>query len=169
MTAESIERYYDALARYREACENADNEEPLLESNNDHNTPGGQVSCETDEDVDVFNPEIVDSSLADDASSEIIHSSKVAPDTRIAAAARLDEALHAIRRQDRDAFDKSVGLLMEFGINFMQMTRTAGDWVKAYPWEIATVIVPLITLACTPAVLGAVGFTASGVAAGKSS
>jgi|SRR5690242_12067752 len=166
MTSESIERYYDALARYREACEDADNEEPLLGGSNYHNTPGGQVSRETDEDS--FSPEFVDSSLAD-ARSEIIHSNEVAPDTRFTAAARLDKALHAILKQDRDAFEKSAGLLIEFGVNIKQMVGTASDWVKAYPWEIATIVIPLVTFACTPAMLSAAGFTAGGIAAGKSS
>jgi hypothetical protein len=46
------------------------------------------------------------------------------------------------------------------------LAKVLGIWIRAHPWETATIIIPLILLACTPAILGAVGFGAGGVIAG---
>ena len=46
------------------------------------------------------------------------------------------------------------------------LMKAAVEWIRLHPWETAALIIPIVLMACTPAFLGLVGFTASGVAAG---
>ncbi|KAF1842156.1 uncharacterized protein K460DRAFT_293919 [Cucurbitaria berberidis CBS 394.84] len=63
-----------------------------------------------------------------------------------------------------DAVNSALEALRKLGI--IDWAKLAGRWMKEHPWQTVAMIVPLILLACTPAILGAMGFTPVGVAAG---
>jgi hypothetical protein len=83
-----------------------------------------------------------------------------------AAAAQSKDAIRAIATKTQDGLDVAIAALKKMGIDVL--AKTAFEWIKAHPWETAAIIVPLILLGCTPAILGAFGFTAGGIAAGTS-
>lgn len=83
----------------------------------------------------------------------------------LAAVGHITKALRALRRNTIDVFERAVARLRELKI--VDRAKIVGAWIKAHPWETAAIVVPLILLACTPAILGAVGFTPGGVAACK--
>ena len=169
MTAASIEKYYDAVARYRAACADAGEEEgQLLQgwNNNDGEEPDA-AQTSNDADADAAETESVDGGPAD-LSSKIIRNAGVAPDDRVAATAHLNASLRALNEQDKSGFVHAIGSLAKLGVNVNRMAKRALNWVKERPWETATILIPLIVLTCTPGIIGAVGFTAGGIAAGKS-
>ncbi|KAF1828095.1 hypothetical protein BDW02DRAFT_652255 [Decorospora gaudefroyi] len=81
------------------------------------------------------------------------------------AGVHLRNAILAFGRTARQAFDKAIEALRRIGV--IDVAKAASQWIKAHPWETAAIVVPLTLLACTPAFLSLVGFTASGIAAGS--
>jgi hypothetical protein len=51
-------------------------------------------------------------------------------------------------------------------LGFIGVVQATTAWMKADPQETAAMGIPLILLACTPAILSAMGFTVTGIAAG---
>ncbi|KAF2133286.1 hypothetical protein P153DRAFT_381724 [Dothidotthia symphoricarpi CBS 119687] len=74
-------------------------------------------------------------------------------------------AFQAWITKSAEAFDDAIAALRK--MNFVEVAKAAGAWVKEHPWETAAIVIPLILLACTPAFLTAAGFTAGGIAAGS--
>lgn len=73
-------------------------------------------------------------------------------------------AIQVCGEKVKDAVDSAVEKLKELRV--MNRAKAAGNWMKERPWETATIVIPPALLACTPAILGAVGFTAGGIEAG---
>jgi hypothetical protein len=73
-------------------------------------------------------------------------------------------AIRAARAQAEDALELAVKALKKLDVT--TVVKAAIEWIKSHPWESAAVIVPLVLMACTPALLGLAGFTAGGVVAG---
>lgn len=168
MTADSIRKCCGAIAAWLKSRRSDHSEEALPKGDDTREKPGERTSSEEDEDTDTPKPEYVERALSN-ASSDIVGSNGVAPDDRVAATAHLKAALEALSKQDKDAFGRAINSLVKFGINIDHLAKTTLEWVNAHPWETAAIIIPLILLACTPAILGAVGFTAGGIAAGMPS
>lgn len=78
-----------------------------------------------------------------------------------------DSASHFFKADDKDRINQAITSLTKLGFDINTLGKAVKAWIKAHPWEFAAIVVPLVILACTPAVLGAVGFTAGGIAAGK--
>ncbi|KZM28362.1 uncharacterized protein EKO05_0005186 [Ascochyta rabiei] len=159
LTGKSIEKYYHDLARDHAARAAADQKAK------------GQAGNE-----DTVNRDFEDENLTrkasgsiqhDDPVSEIIRTANVAPEAQYEASAHLSTALRALNKKEMDTFQHSMGALMKLGVDVKVVGRKTLEWVKAHPWETAAIINPLILLACTPFILGAVGFTSSGIAAGS--
>jgi len=86
--------------------------------------------------------------------------------TVVSAACHITKAMHAFRNQAIGAFEIAIAYLRKIGI--IDLAKIVRLWIKEHPWETAAIVVPLIMLACSPAILGALGFTAGGIAAGLS-
>jgi len=82
-----------------------------------------------------------------------------------AATMHLTIAMRAAKAKTQDALDIAIATLKKMDV--VAVAKAIHDWIKAHPWETAAIVIPLVLLACTPAFLGLVGFTASGIAAGK--
>jgi hypothetical protein len=67
-------------------------------------------------------------------------------------------------QQARDKFADAIEQVKKLG--FMGVARAVGRWMKEHPWETAAIIVFIVLMASTPAILGAMGFTSAGIAAG---
>jgi hypothetical protein len=92
----------------------------------------------------------------------------IVPDSAFqAAACHLVIAYRAFKSGVHDALELAIAALKK--IDIVAVTKASLEWIKAHPYETAAVVIPLILLACTPAILGLAGFTAGGVAAGKCS
>jgi hypothetical protein len=76
-------------------------------------------------------------------------------------------APHTFKADDKDRINQAIISLTKLGFDINTLGEAVKAWIKAHPWEFATIVVPLVMLACTPAVLSAVGFRAGGIAAGK--
>jgi hypothetical protein len=50
-------------------------------------------------------------------------------------------------------------------IDAVAIAKAAISWMMSHLYKSAAVVIPLILLACIPSVLGAIGITASGIAA----
>ncbi|KAJ4378099.1 hypothetical protein N0V83_000931 [Neocucurbitaria cava] len=74
------------------------------------------------------------------------------------------KAIQVFDEKVKNAVDSAVQKLKQLRV--LDMAKATGKWMKEHPWETAATVIPLILLACTPAILGAVGFTAGGIAAG---
>lgn len=103
-------------------------------------------------------------SLRDVRAIESIRKAPILPGTIDAAMVHLTIAIRAAKLQAEDALEIAVAALKNLKITTLM--KAAMEWMKLHPWETAALIVPVLLMACTPAFLGLVGFTASGVAAG---
>jgi hypothetical protein len=81
-----------------------------------------------------------------------------------AATCHLVIAYRAFKLGVHDTLELAIAALKK--IDVVAVAKASLEWIKAHPYETAAVVIPLILLACTPAILGLVGFTAGGVAAG---
>lgn len=154
----------DAIVRYRAACDDAKEEISLLQDNDQgHGRSDQDVYSNTDADVVVA--ECIERLLAH-ASSEIIGSAGVAPKDKLFATTHLNAAPDALRKPETEIFGQIITSLVKLGFNAMRMAEVALQCAIEHPWGIAAIAIPLIILACTPAIPGAVGSTASGIAAG---
>lgn len=63
-----------------------------------------------------------------------------------------------------DKLRAAIQALKEMGV--IDVAQAAMQWVRLHPWETAAIVIPLVLVSCTPVILPALGFTASGVAAG---
>ncbi|KAF9697279.1 hypothetical protein EKO04_004548 [Ascochyta lentis] len=170
LTADTIEKYYDILARSRaaHAAAKAKTDTPDADEK-------GQDQGDHTEDADVVNsdtenedPTHASSGHADnDPEANIIRTAGVPPESRGDVIAHLNTAVRALTEKDMDMFSHAIGALMKFGGYLNVLARKMLKWVEAHPWETAAIVIPLILLACTPAILGAAGFTAGGIAAGS--
>ncbi|KAF1934734.1 hypothetical protein EJ02DRAFT_507365 [Clathrospora elynae] len=106
-------------------------------------------------------------SLASATAAEAIRNAAGTPITiKVAVAGiHLANAIRAFGQKASRAFDKAIEALRQIGI--IDVAKAATKWTKEHPWETATILVPLILLACTPAFLSIAGFTAGGIAAGS--
>jgi glycerol kinase len=64
----------------------------------------------------------------------------------------------------RDAIQDAVEQCKKLG--FIGVAQATAGWIAEHPRETAAVVIPLVLLACTPAILSAMDFTATGIAAG---
>ncbi|KAI8937285.1 hypothetical protein NX059_006493 [Plenodomus lindquistii] len=89
----------------------------------------------------------------------------VPQDLAVSAACYITIAVRAFHDKSAGAFDYAIAQLKKMGI--INVAKVIGHWIKAHPWETAALIVPLILVACTPAIFGAVGFGTGGIVAGS--
>ncbi|KAL1794495.1 hypothetical protein ACET3X_007916 [Alternaria dauci] len=82
-----------------------------------------------------------------------------------AAVVHLTIALRAAKLKAEDALAIAVTALKN--LHVATLMRAAVEWIKLHPWESVALLVPVVLMACTPAFLGVIGFTAGGVAAGS--
>lgn len=88
----------------------------------------------------------------------------ILPGTIDAAVVHLTIAIRAAKLKAEDALDIAIAALKN--LKMATLMKAAVEWIRLHPWETAALIIPIVLMACTPAFLGLVGFTASGVAAG---
>jgi hypothetical protein len=74
------------------------------------------------------------------------------------------DKLAGIIEQARDKLADAIEQVKKLGL--MGVARVVGRWMKEHPWETAAIIVFIVVMASTPAILGAMGFTSAGIAAG---
>lgn len=103
-------------------------------------------------------------SLRDVRAIDSIRRTPILPGTIDAAVVHLTIAIRAAKLQAGDALEIAIAALKNLKI--ATLMKAAMEWIKQYPWETAALIVPVVLMACTPAFLGLIGFTAGGVAAG---
>ncbi|KAG9184969.1 hypothetical protein G6011_11799 [Alternaria panax] len=96
---------------------------------------------------------------------DAIRKTPILPGTIDAAVVHLTIAIRAAKLQAEDALEIAVAALKNLKITTLM--KAAMEWMKLHPWETISIIVPVVLMACTPAFLGLVGFTASGIAAGS--
>lgn len=136
-------------------------EEPTAEKDDEHQPQSTSPDTEDRADNPHTSPrEALALQNMTDALRDSVPKNKV-----LAAVGHITKALRALRRNTIDVFERAVARLRELKI--VDRAKIVSAWIKAHPWETAAIVVPLILIACTPAILGAVGFTAGGVAAGK--
>ncbi|KAF3050164.1 hypothetical protein E8E11_001287 [Didymella keratinophila] len=136
LTADSIEQFYDILARKRrEREENFRRGHNLFEGNDGD----GKDEEEKKEDR------------------------KEDPDDNSKAKMDLDAAFQAVQRQDKDAYDRAITSLTKFGLQLNQIAKVAVAWTKAHPYLTAAIVVSLVLFACTPAIIQATGFGVGGI------
>jgi ElaB/YqjD/DUF883 family membrane-anchored ribosome-binding protein len=75
------------------------------------------------------------------------------------------DKVQLLATQARDKLKDAVEQVKRLG--FVGVAKVAGRWIKEHPWEAAAIIAFIVVLASTPAILGAIGFTSAGIAAGK--
>lgn len=103
-------------------------------------------------------------SLGNVPAINVIQNASVLPSPIDVAVIHLTIAVRAARMQAEDALGIAVEALKNLGSTIIW--KAAMEWMKSHPWEAAALIVPVVLMACTPAVLGLAGFTAGGIAAG---
>ena len=101
------------------------------------------------------------------AGSEVPHSAGNEPIDKAIPKFYSGSAPHTFKADDKDRINQAIISLTKLGFDINTLGEAVKAWIKAHPWEFATIVVPLVMLACTPAVLSAVGFRAGGIAAGK--
>jgi hypothetical protein len=88
------------------------------------------------------------------------------PSTIDTAVIHLTIAVRAAKLKAGDALEIAISALKNLKITTLM--AAAMEWIRLHPWETAALIVPVVLMACTPALLGLAGFTAGGIAAGLS-
>ena len=179
-TTESIENYHNTLAERRAADAQVNNSDMQVQDDQTSNEGGGGDDSNyvkeddndskktsdadppnetTESDTTATTPMGVGSEVPRDAGNEPVEK----------ALARFygDSAPHIFKADDKDRLNQAIISLTKLGFDINTLGEAVKAWIKAHPWEFAAIVVPLVMLACTPAVLGAVGFTAGGIAAGK--
>lgn len=104
-------------------------------------------------------------SLTSPRIADALRNAVVPSDSLWAATMHLTIAMRAAKAKTQDALDIAIATLKKMDV--VAVAKAILDWIKAHPWETAAIVIPLVLLACTPAFLGLVGFTAGGIAAGK--
>ncbi|KAF7679788.1 hypothetical protein GT037_001439 [Alternaria burnsii] len=89
----------------------------------------------------------------------------ILPGTIDAAVVHLTIAIRAAKLKAEDALNIAIAALKN--LEMVTLMKAAVEWIRLHPWETAALVIPVVLMACTPAFLGLVGFTASGVAAGS--
>ena len=173
LTADSIERFYDSLARKRR-----EREEEGRAADNSFEGNGGAAKDDEEKKREEDSDNDDGKSTSDTchcshgaspwaAASVIVDSTEVDPGDIVAAKVDLDAAFRAIQRQDKDSFDRAITSLTKLGLELNQMAKVVAAWVKEHPYLTAAIVVSIILFACTPAIIGAAGFGAGGIVAGR--
>lgn len=81
----------------------------------------------------------------------------------VARAINADRA-QLLAQQARDAASNAVSRIKKLGL--IRIAKEVGRWINSHPAETAAIVVFVVVMACTPAILTAVGFTTGGIAAG---
>ncbi|CBX91006.1 hypothetical protein IAQ61_002472 [Plenodomus lingam] len=92
-------------------------------------------------------------------------SGSVPQNSAVSAACHLTLAVRAYYAKAAGAFEYAVAELRKMGV--INVAKVLAAWIMARQWETAAIVVPLILVACTPAVLGVVGFGSGGIVAGS--
>jgi hypothetical protein len=96
----------------------------------------------------------------------IVNSARLTPGDAVAAETHLNAALRALQSQDKGALDRAIASLAKLGVQLNRVAKATAAWVKEHPWLTAAIVISTILFACTPAIIGAAGFGAGGIAAG---
>jgi hypothetical protein len=181
MTAASIEAYYAARAEKRKQ-DHSDVPKSQGEPTTEHsdynvNVEGNNPDAQNDEDESVADDSNTSESPSTNKSGPLGGASlpglpAIDPVRNVAnlsgaldaATVHLTIAIRAASMQVHDALEVAIEVLRK--MDLPTVAKAMINWVKAHPWETAAIVIPLILLTCTPAILGAVGFTAGGIAAG---
>ncbi|KAH9871566.1 hypothetical protein J1614_005821 [Plenodomus biglobosus] len=83
----------------------------------------------------------------------------------VSAACNITIAVRAYQAKASEALEHAIAELRKMGI--INVAKVIISWIKEHPWETAVIAVPLILVACTPAILGGLGFGAGGIVAGS--
>lgn len=170
LTTESIENYYNELAQRRAAEEQANSSEIHDQTGNEDsssNNGGDDDNNDTQKASDVDPPNETTATTPMSVGSEVPRDASNVPVDEALAKFYGDSAPHIFKADDKDRMNRAIISLTKLGFDINTLGEAVKTWIKAHPWEFAAIVVPLVLLACTPAILGAVGFTAGGIAAGK--
>jgi hypothetical protein len=170
LTSESIENYYNALAQRRAAEEQANSSEIHDQTGNEDsgsNNGGDDDNNNTQKASDADAPNETPAITPMTVGSEVPHNAGNEPIDKAIAKFYSGSAPHIFKADDKHRINQAIISLTKLGFDINTLGEAVKAWIKAHPWEFAAIVVPLVLLACTPAVLGAVGFTAGGIAAGK--
>jgi hypothetical protein len=187
LTAGSIERLYAAKAAAAKAeaerkfwmtgaesynshpCETDDegskHEEDTV-TEDDEKPTGDSSSTSPEEPPEPQRHERPTTSLVNEATTEALRNvtGTSMPSKVAVAGIHLANAVRAFGEKASRAFDQAIEALRQIGI--IDVAKAATKWMKEHPWETAAILIPLILLACTPALLSIAGFTAGGIGAG---
>lgn len=166
--SESIERYYAALRDDYQGrtgapssqCADSDVRQPRL------STYGNQVDAPNTESSATNNghTDSMDSMI----NISRLHSLRDAP-YRAGSMGDFDRATVYLAQAvtfTSAARDHSIQMLKKIDLKIV--AKAILEWIKAHLYETAAIVVPLLLLACTPGLLGLLGFGTTGIAAGTS-
>jgi hypothetical protein len=174
LSAASVEQYYNSIATQNRVavasgCE-SDNESRVSTSANSSERAASRVEHRTlDTAPGIATPTGTGSErLQDDhrLAAEIIRNMRIQPSSADEAAAHVAFALRALRERDGMTFDLAFEALKRHGVNISKLAKAALALIVKNPWETAAIVLPFALAICTPAMLGILGFTGSGILVG---
>jgi hypothetical protein len=170
MSSESNEYYYTALAAEMASSEASESDTVEEANGNAHDSQEAKDESDTnnsnssDKSSTKKGEQHLDAALPDVSGHDIFRNIAGPSSSLDAAVVHLTVAIRAAGMKAHDALELAIEALKKIGLP--TVVKAAMVWMRAHPWETAAIVIPLVLLACTPALLGAAGFTATGVAAG---